>query len=125
MGNNHQTRSGSGVTNGIRAVTPWFREDEMRSLYMCPRCSNHTYKNNMVNRYNILLNYKLISYKITLGLERRLQSSSDENLSVGAAYTSTTRGEACLASFFFVLPVPLILTPTFDSIERNDRGKLE
>jgi hypothetical protein len=69
----------------------------------------------MVNRYNISVNYKLKSYKIIRGSERRLQASSDENLSIGVASTSTTGGEAALTSFFFILLGPLILTPTFGS----------
>jgi hypothetical protein len=39
-----------------------------------------------------------------------------QNLSVGVASTGTIGGEADLASFFFILLVPLILTRTFDSI---------
>jgi hypothetical protein len=87
-----------------------------KPLYVCAGSSNYTYGNNMINRYNILINYKLKSYKMTLGSERRLQANSGKNLSVGAASTGTTRGEACLASFFLDLLVPLILSPTFDSI---------
>jgi hypothetical protein len=74
---------------------------------MCPGCSNHTYSNNMVNRYNISINYKLRSYKMTCGSERRLQSSG-KNLSVGAAFTGTTRGETGLVFIFCLLLVPLI-----------------
>jgi hypothetical protein len=70
----------------------------------------------MVNKYNISLIYKLKSYKMTIGLERRLQSCSGRNLSANGASTGATRGEADLASFFFILLIPLILTPTFDSI---------
>jgi hypothetical protein len=55
-------------------VTPRFRETKPKPLYVYLGCSNHTYSNNMVNRYNISLNYKLKIYKITLGPERRLQS---------------------------------------------------
>jgi hypothetical protein len=71
-------------------------------FYECqhPGCSNHTYSNNIVNIYNVSLNYKLKSYKMTLGLERRLQSN-DKNLSVCATFTGTTAGVACLASFIF------------------------
>jgi hypothetical protein len=59
----------------------------------------------MVNRYNISINYKLKSYKITLGLERRLQSSSDRNLSASTGYVdvASTRiivGEAGLVFIF-------------------------
>jgi hypothetical protein len=43
-----------------------------KPLYMCPGCSNHTYSNNMVNRYNISINYKLKSDKMTLGSERKI-----------------------------------------------------
>jgi hypothetical protein len=41
---------------------------------VCPGCPNYMYSNNMVNRYNISINYKLKSYKMTLRSERRLQS---------------------------------------------------
>jgi hypothetical protein len=70
----------------------------------------------MINRYNISLIYKLKSYKMTLGSERKLKSRSRGNLSMDGASTGATRGEADLASFFFILLVLLILTPTFDSI---------
>jgi hypothetical protein len=36
------------------------------------------------------------------------KESSSGNLSANGASTGATRGEACLASFFFVLLVPLI-----------------
>jgi hypothetical protein len=62
----------------------------------------------MVNRYNISINYKVKSYKMVRGLERRLQLSSGRNLSVGAASTGTTEGEACLVFIFELLLVPLI-----------------
>jgi hypothetical protein len=70
----------------------------------------------MVNRYNILINYKLKILQNDPWSERRLQSSSGINLSIGAASIGTTGGEACLASFIFILLVSLILTPTLDSI---------
>jgi hypothetical protein len=68
----------------------------------------------MVNRYNISLKYMVKSYKVTLGSERRLQSCSDGYLSIGAASTGTTRGEAGLAPFFFIMLILLI--PAFKSI---------
>jgi hypothetical protein len=34
------------------------------------------YSNNMVNKYNIMIYYKLKSYTMTLGSERRLQSKA-------------------------------------------------
>jgi hypothetical protein len=57
-------------------------------------------------------------------LSRRQVPSHDQlvtkeqvkNLSADGASTGTTGGEAGLASFFFVLLVPLILTPIFDSM---------
>jgi hypothetical protein len=95
-------------------VTPRSEKTEQKPLYVYPGCSNHTYSNNMVNRYNISINYKQKSYKMTRGSERRLQLSSGRNLSVDGASTGTTGGEACLASFiFWLLLVPLILTLTF------------
>jgi hypothetical protein len=88
---------------------------KLKHLYVYPGCSNHTYNNNMINRYNILLSDKLRSYKITLGSERRLQLSSSRNHHTDRASTGTTRGEAGMASFLFFLLVPLISTPTFSS----------
>jgi hypothetical protein len=67
----------------------------------------------MVNKYNISMNYKVKSYKMTHGSKRKITKYRGI-LSVGAASIGTTGGEAGLASFFFVLLVPLILTPTFD-----------
>jgi hypothetical protein len=67
----------------------------------------------MVNRYNISINYRVKSYKMTRGSKRKIIKLRII-LSVGASSTGTTGGEASLASFFFALLVPLILTPTFD-----------
>jgi hypothetical protein len=67
----------------------------------------------MVNRYNISINYRIKFYKMTHGSKQKI-TEERRILSIGAASTGTTRGEAGLASFFFVLLVPLILTPTFD-----------
>jgi hypothetical protein len=39
---------------------------------VCPGCSNHTYSNNMVNRYNISINYRVKSYKMTCGSKRKI-----------------------------------------------------
>jgi hypothetical protein len=43
-----------------------------KPLYVCPGCSNHTYSNNMVNRYNISINYRIKSYKMTRGSKRKV-----------------------------------------------------
>jgi hypothetical protein len=43
-----------------------------KPLYVCPGCSNHTYSNNMVNRYNISINYRVKSYKMTGGSKRKI-----------------------------------------------------
>jgi hypothetical protein len=45
---------------------------KLKPLYMCPGCSNHTYSNSMVNRYNILINYRVKSYKMTRGSKRKI-----------------------------------------------------
>jgi hypothetical protein len=63
--------------------------------------------NNTVNIFNISLNYKLRSYKMTLQSERILQSSSGRNPSMDGASTGATRGEAGLAFIFWLLLVPL------------------
>jgi hypothetical protein len=86
-----------------------------KPLYVCLGCLNDTYSNNTVNIYNISINYKLKTYKITCESERTLQLGSGENLSVDGASTGAIGGEACPTSFFTLL-VPLILTPTFNLI---------
>jgi hypothetical protein len=53
---------------------------------------------------------------MTLGSERKITITQRWNLSVGVASTGTTRGEVDLASFFFILLVLMILTPTVGSI---------
>jgi hypothetical protein len=79
------------------------------SLYTCVKDVQITrIVNNMVNRYNISINYKQKSYKMTLRSERRLQSSSDGNLSVGVASIVTIRGEVGLVFIFWLLLVLLI-----------------
>jgi hypothetical protein len=97
---------------------------KLKPLYMCPECSNHMYSNNMVSRYNIsvILQDKILQNDPCV---RKKITERCKNLSVGGASTGTAGGEAGQASFFFILPVPLILTPIFDSIESNDRGKFE
>jgi hypothetical protein len=77
-----------------------------KPLYVCPGCSNHTYSNNMVNRYNISINYRVKSYKMTGGSKRKITESHGIQ-SIGVASTGTTGGEVGLASFIFVV------TPTF------------
>jgi hypothetical protein len=62
------------------------------------------YRNNMMNRYNISINYKLTSYKMTCGTIRRLQLSSGENRSMDGASTSAIGGEADLVFIFWLLP---------------------
>jgi hypothetical protein len=37
-------------------VIPRSEKEERKPLYVCPGCSNHTYNNNLINRYNISLN---------------------------------------------------------------------
>jgi hypothetical protein len=74
--------------------TPVLRRQN-RSFRTCAQAVQITpTANNMVNRYNISINYKLKSYKMTLGSERKLQASSNRNLSIGAASMSTTGGAA-------------------------------
>jgi hypothetical protein len=45
---------------------------KLKPLYVCPGCSNHTYSNDMVNRYNISINYRVKSYKMTRGSKRKI-----------------------------------------------------
>jgi hypothetical protein len=87
---------------------PGSEKMKSKPLYVCPGCSNHMYSNNMVNRYNIPINYMVKSYKMTLGSERKITIKQRQNLSLGAASTGTIGGEVGLASFFFILVVLLI-----------------
>jgi hypothetical protein len=67
----------------------------------------------MVNRYNISikLQAKILQNDLWARM-KKLQLSSDENLSADGASAGATRGEADLASFIFILLEPLTLTPT-------------
>jgi hypothetical protein len=51
---------------------PGFEKMKPKPLYVCPGCSNHMYSNNMVNRYNISINYRIKSYKMACGSKRRI-----------------------------------------------------
>jgi hypothetical protein len=51
---------------------PGSEKTKPKPLYVCPGCSNHTYSNNMVNRYNISINYRVKSYKMTRGSKRKI-----------------------------------------------------
>jgi hypothetical protein len=50
---------------------PSFKKMKSKPLYMCPGCSNHTYSNNMVNRYNISINYKLNSLQNDMCVQKK------------------------------------------------------
>jgi hypothetical protein len=50
---------------------PGFEKMKLKPLYVCPGCSNHTYSNNMVDRYNISINYRIKSYKMTCGVQKK------------------------------------------------------
>jgi hypothetical protein len=65
------------------------------------------YSNNMVNRYNISINYRVKSYEMTRGSKRKIIEYRGI-LSVGAASTGTTGGEADLVSIFWLLLVLLV-----------------
>jgi tetrahydromethanopterin S-methyltransferase subunit F len=86
---------------------PSFEKIKPKHLYVCPGCSNHTYSNNMVNRYNISTNYKVKSYKMTRGSKRKI-IEWHKNLSVGVSSTGTIGGEAGLVFIFWLLLVLLI-----------------
>jgi hypothetical protein len=70
----------------------------------------------MVNSYNISIKLQAKILQNDMWVQNKDLQSSTENLSVGAASTSITGGEVGLASFIFVLLVPLTLIPTFNSI---------
>jgi hypothetical protein len=61
----------------------------------------------MANIYNISINYKVKSYKMTRGSKRKFIEWC-RNLSVGASFTGTTGGEAGLFFIFWLLLVLLI-----------------
>jgi tetrahydromethanopterin S-methyltransferase subunit F len=63
--------------------------------------------NNMVNRYNISLNYKLESLQNDPWSKRNI-TERRRNLSVGASSTGTTGGEAGLVFIFWLLLVLLV-----------------
>jgi hypothetical protein len=106
-GNNLNAIDGGAVSHPVP------RKKE-RSLHTCAQDVQITRTaNNMVNRYNISLNYKLESLQMTRGSKRNITEWRG-NLSIGASSTGTTGGEAGLV-FIFGLPlVLLVLTPTFD-----------
>jgi hypothetical protein len=61
----------------------------------------------MVNRYNISINYRVKSDKMTHESKRKIIKWR-RNLSVGASSTGTTEGEAGLVFIFWLLLVLLI-----------------
>jgi hypothetical protein len=69
----------------------------------------------MMNRYNISIKLQAKILQNDLwAREKKLQLSSGKNLSADVASTGATGGEADLASFIFVLLVPLTSTPIFN-----------
>jgi hypothetical protein len=80
---------------------------KLEALFVCSGCSNHLYSEQYGEQIQhldklqakILQNDPWVRKKIT---ERH------GNISVGAASIGTTGGEVGLASFFFILLVPLI-----------------
>jgi tetrahydromethanopterin S-methyltransferase subunit F len=61
----------------------------------------------MVNKYNISINYKVKSYKMTCGSKRNI-TERHRNLSVVVSSTGTTGGEVGLVFIFWLLLVLLI-----------------
>jgi tetrahydromethanopterin S-methyltransferase subunit F len=61
----------------------------------------------MMNRYNISINYKVKSYKMTRGSKRKI-TEWHRNLSIGASSTGITGGEVGLVFIFWLLLVLLI-----------------
>jgi hypothetical protein len=55
----------------ISHAIPRSEKMELKSLYVCLECSNHTYSNNIINRNNVRLNRVPISYKMTRGSEKK------------------------------------------------------
>jgi hypothetical protein len=69
----------------------------------------------MVNIYNISINYKLKSYNMTLGSERRLQSCSGGNLSAEWSLHSSNQRRGRPSLHLLAPAGTLDLTPNFDS----------
>jgi hypothetical protein len=84
-----------------------------QSLHTCAQDVQITRTaNNMVNRYNISINYRIKSYKMTHGSKINI-TEWRKNLSIGASSTGTTRGEADLVFIFWLLLVLLVGLPCF------------
>jgi hypothetical protein len=97
-------------------VTPRFQEQN-RSLHTCAQDVQITRTtNNMVNKYNISIKLQAKILQNDPWVQNKDLQSSTENLRVGAASIDTTGGGAGLASFIFILLVPLTLIPTFNSM---------
>jgi hypothetical protein len=65
----------------ISLIIPQSEKVELKPLYVCSGCSNHTYSNNRINRCNVRYNRINISYIMTRESKRELQYYSG-NLSV-------------------------------------------
>jgi hypothetical protein len=49
----------------IPLVTPQFEKTELKPIYVCPGCSNHTYSNNMIKQMQCSIKQSNISYIMT------------------------------------------------------------
>jgi hypothetical protein len=70
----------------IPLVIPRSKKGEMKPPYVCPRCSNHTYNNNMINRCHVQQYRVIISYIMTHGSEENYINAV-EKIRVGWAFT--------------------------------------
>jgi hypothetical protein len=96
------------VSHLTSTVIPRSEKTEPKPLYMCPGCSNHMYNYNMIRQMQYLDKLQAKLLQNDPWVRKKITIMKQPNLSVGAASIGTAGGEAGLASFFFILLVPLI-----------------
>jgi hypothetical protein len=78
---------------GYGAIIPQSEKIELKPLHVCPRYSNHTYSNNMLNRYNISIKLQTKILQNTPWVRKKItEYSSGRNLSADGASIGTTGG---------------------------------
>jgi hypothetical protein len=78
-----------------------------KPLYVCLRCSNHTYSEQYGEQIQYLDKLQAKLLQNDPWVRKKITIMQRQNLSVGVASTGTTGGEVGLATFFILL-VPLI-----------------
>jgi hypothetical protein len=72
---------------------------ELKPPYVCPGCSNHTYNEQYGEHIQYIVKLQAKSLQNDPWVRKKITERCDI-LSVGAAFTGTTRGEACLVFIF-------------------------